>query len=164
MKKTEKTKAVLLILASILVALSASCSKPAYRTDISPSDLADSAAATLRMRGALVPMGASYLFAVFDLSGVEYTDFTVLRAEDISSDEFGIFRCRSEEEAKRLAGHLNDELDDLREDWDDRYFPEEKHKIDNARAEAYGVTVVYTVLSKEEQEGLISAVKAALSE
>ena len=57
---------------------------------------------------------------------------------------------------------INASLDRRREEWDDRYYCEEKPKIFTAEARRFGVYVIYGVLAPSELEAVFEAAKNVL--
>lgn len=151
----------------LVMLLSTSCkdnmTQKEYRTDVSLPTLSATAEKHIALHESMISLNERYFSSVFDLSPDEYDTFIAKRAEDIACDEYGIFSCKDSMTARRLKAHLNDELDDMKEDWDDRYFPDEKEKIDAARAEVFGNIVVYTVLYEHEQAQFFDAIERTLA-
>lgn len=97
-----------------------------------------------------IPCSERYLSASFQMS-LPLPEHACVRDPDHTIDELGVFACQNNAEAVALKNSLNAGLERRRKDFDDRYFSEEKEKLDFAVAVSRGRYVLYTVLDPELQ-------------
>ncbi|MBQ7173196.1 MAG: DUF4358 domain-containing protein [Clostridia bacterium] len=145
----KKALALLCLVAASLLVFAA-C-KESYRNDLTPYELADH----------LETEGVGGLLRQMDDQVGFYGElqidspFALRLAEDGSNlDEFAVFSCENETQAKALAKRLNDYLKERYEkdrDWYLSYIPEELPKLQRAEVKTFGNYVAYAILSQNER-------------
>lgn len=151
-------KKTMLIFAIVAVFIFVSCgeSERMARDDLSVYELSKRIEAAIANRELLEDSSERYIKAriakgVFDDSAVEYVFKTSLSQV---CDEYGVIKSESVEDASSICEEINRSLDRRREEWDDRYYSEEKPKIFAAEARRFGNYVVYGVLAPSELEAM----------
>lgn len=96
------------------------------------------------------PCSERYLSASFQMK-LPLPEHACVRDQNHTLDELGVFACENQAEAVALKNSINAGLARRRKDFDDRYFSEEKEKLDFAVAVSRGRYVLYTVLDPELQ-------------
>jgi len=97
-----------------------------------------------------IPCSERYLSSSFQMKS-PLPEHACVRDPDHTIDELGVFACANQAEAVALKNSLNAGLEKRRKSFDDRYFSEEKEKLDSAAAVSCGRYVLYTVLDPELQ-------------
>ena len=143
-----KKAIVLLFLLAASLALFSACEK-SYRDDLTPYELAD----YLEAEGVATSLRSMDDNAGFYGNLSIGAPFSLRLAEDGSNlDEFAIFACGNEQEAKALAKRLESYLADRYEkdkEWYLSYIPMEVPKLQHAEVKIFGKYVVYAILSQD---------------
>lgn len=153
-----------------LLALSlllASCAPRAFAS-LPPEELCEIALASLEGGGEnFLPDTVGVTEDYFPMPDYVTSHIILYDRETDCIDEIGIF-CVEEGHADALAACLRERYlapaYEKNRDFYNSYIPNETPKLQNARVECYGNTVVYAILSPKEQSTLFSAVKKALTE
>ena len=160
-------KKISLPLICILLTISLfSCKKSLeYRTDISPSDIADEIIEGFQNDGGYAYYDDAQFALTFDddVLSYDYCAAYSLISDDI--DEFGIFRANSENEAKDILEDCKDYLEDKYEDQQafiSSYAPEELPKLKHAEAKRFGIYTVYAIMNENDRETFFSMVEEML--
>lgn len=133
-----------------------------YREDLTPYELADYLETELG-KNSLRKMDDKTDFygdLMMDAS------FALRLAEDGSNlDEFSVFSCQDEKEAKSLAKKLEVYLEERYEkdkEWYLSYIPKEVPKLQHAEVKTFGKYVVYAILSQEERNRVFDLLRQKL--
>ena len=152
MKKTI----LLFVIALSLLFVSCGESERTARDDLSAQELAEMVEAAMSNRELLDDSSERYIKAriskgVLSGSATQYVFKTSLSRV---CDEYGVIKSSSAEDASSICEEINGSLDRRREEWDDRYYSEEKPKIFAAEARRFGNYVIYGVLAPSELEAI----------
>lgn len=99
----------------------------------------------------------------------EYCTDCVVRAQTSSTsiDEYGIFHCKSIEDAEKLEELIQDYLEralDGKREWLQSYNPGELEKLEKSRVERYGSYVFYGILDPSTERMAVKRVEELLLE
>ena len=142
-----KNICLLLCLFSFLPLLNA-CG--AVNDSLSADEITQSLAETIEGSASFIPCSERYLSANFGLKS-PMPEHSCIRDANHTVDEVGVFACGNATEAVALKNSLNAMLEKRKQEFDDRYFSEEKEKIEAATAVARGRYVLYTILDPDLQ-------------
>ena len=146
---------------SVLFALS--CNNVDPREDLAVTDISIALEKSIAELTLLENASERYARAnVFGSTNASATEYVIKTSLSQTINEYGVFKAASEDDARLLCKDINLSLDVRRERWDDRYYSDEKPKLDAARAESFGRYVVYGVLYPTELEKLFENTKSLI--
>lgn len=99
----------------------------------------------------------------------EYCIDCIVRAQTSSTsiDEYGIFHCNNESDAKKLEELIEEYLEralDGKRDWLTSYNPGELEKLEKSRVERYGCYVFYGILDPSTERMAVRKIEELLSQ
>lgn len=122
----------------------------AVNNDLSANEITQSLAENIEGSASFITCSERYLSANFGLKS-PFPEHFCIRDADHSLNEIGVFACEGPTEAVALKNSLNAIFEKRKREFDDRYFSEEKEKIEAATAVARGRYVLYTILTPDLQ-------------
>ena len=150
------------VLCVIVIASLCACSK-SYSDSFSASELAAQIEVAVPVTNGYVD--AEDDFVDFNMPGASElcTDYVVkLSYSDVDMNEFGVFRAKSEADAKKVAELCQKYLDKANSGMIGDYNPTELPKIEDAKVVIYGKYVIYTVLTAKDHNTANSAILAKI--
>ena len=161
-----KIKLISTLLCLAFVLSLCACGGGEYKNDITPKDLADAIVGAIATSQDFTAPDSD--FVDFNMEGASElcTDYCVMLSNiNININEFGVFRAKSEADAKRVAEICQSYIDLKTESYTNgpQYLPEEYPKIQNAKVKVYGCYVVYTVLLDSDAKTVDSLINEKLS-
>ena len=144
-------KAVILLLGMTAVIFSSSCKRQATDS-LSVYDIESEISQCMTNYSEMEDCSEEYLSEIFQINTDDTVELVSKRSLDTHIDQFGILKQRDEESASEMAKKINGSIENLKREWDGRYFSEENAKISAARAAAFGKYVVFAVLDAKETD------------
>ena len=159
-----KTKLISIILVFAFVLALGACNKTEYKTDVTAKTISDALIEAFASADGY--RNADSDFIDFNMSGASELcedSAIMLSASNKNYDEFGVFKAKTEEDAKKLADlcktYLELKLVGTRPD----YLPDEYPKMQSATVKAYGCYVIYTILSDADTKTADTVIKGILA-
>ena len=159
----HKTCAAALVLAAMLLPLSACRKAPEYTDTLTSAELAAQARAALG-QSEFIAVERGYLDDYFPIPD-GLTDYEIDLASDGSSlNEFGIWHTGSGAESLGvlLRGYLNESFANNREFYDS-YIPQETPKLRDAEVRIYGNYVAYAILNDADRDTFFHTIEHSLA-
>lgn len=167
-------RALLCLLMALVLTLSfAACDGGKWRTDLTAADVSGKVTAALNAPDGWRQVSDGYISA--SAWGEDYadylekvTEYRILVSEnsDMNIDEVGIFRCKSEKEAKAVGQFAENYLATKKLQLApqlESYNPAELPKLDYATVNVMGCYVLYTILDSANTTAAGSALEKALT-
>ncbi len=164
MKYTTRFLSVLM-LALLLVTLSACLKMEEFSDDLSSEELADEITHALGGENVYLTDDTGLTDSYFTLPE-SVTDHTVRYVSDTNNiNEFGVYHV-TKGSAKELEAMLMEKYLELsylnNREWYDSYIPEETSKLQDAEVRTFGNYVVYAILDPTERNTVFETVERAL--
>ena len=158
-----------IILPLLLCGLTACASRePVFREDIPVEEVQLQVDGILYHPDSLISYDPDDIRFYLDIPK-EYCTDCIVRAQTSSTsiDEYGIFHCKSVEDAEELEDLLDDYLERTLEgkrEWLLSYNPAELEKLEKSRVERYGSYVFYGILDPPTERLAVERVEEILRE
>ncbi|MBQ8287882.1 MAG: DUF4358 domain-containing protein [Clostridia bacterium] len=155
------------ILILCLVSLTACARRaPVYREDVEVKKVQEEVDGMLYHTDSLISYDPEEVRFYLDLPE-EYCSDCIVRAQtsSVSIDEYGIFHCKTEEDAEKLEDLLEDYLErslEGKREWLQSYNPSELQKLERSDVERFGSYVVYGILDPPTERLMMEQVESML--
>ncbi len=161
-------KRTLILTVSLLLLTACSRRAPVYRNDVEVKDVQKEIDGLLYHTDSLVSYDPDDVRFYLDLPE-EYCNDCIVRAQSssVSIDEYGIFRCKNEEEAEKLEDLLEDYLErslEGKREWLQSYNPDELQKLERSDVERFGSYVFYGILDPPTERLVTECVENLLKD
>ncbi|MBQ8382284.1 MAG: DUF4358 domain-containing protein [Clostridia bacterium] len=159
-------KTIIIILLCILSLTACARRAPVYREDIAVKQVQEEVDGMLYHTDSLISYDPEEVRFYLDLPE-EYCSDCIVRAQtsSVSIDEYGIFHCKTEEEAEKLEDLLEDYLERTLEgkrEWLQSYNPAELQKLERSDVERFGCYVFYGILDPPTERLVTERVEGLL--
>lgn len=171
MKKRMLT-ALSLLLCAVFAFAAVSCgSGDKYKTDVKVETLSKNAEQVIKLNPASLEFTnmKELVLSTSDglgdlLSDGLSDDYTVRYTGGHSYDIYGVFRFRSEEDAKKGLEYVKVYLKSMADDVTQRSYADDDYKLDESEAKAFGVYVAFAVLTQANRKAFFDRISSLLTE
>ncbi len=160
----------LILLALITLCLCIACSRREihYRSDVAVDDLQKEVDALLYHTDSLISYDPDDVHFYLELP-LEYCDNCIVRAQtsSVSIDEYGIFHCKTVEDAEALEELIEDYLErslEGKREWLQSYNPDELRKLERSDVRRFGSYVFYGILDAPTERVVMERMEELLED
>lgn len=161
-------KKLLLLTVCLLLLIACGRREPVYRSNVDVTDVQKEVDGLLYHTDSLITYDPEDIHFYLNLPE-EYCQNCIVRAQtsSVSIDEYGIFHCRTEEDAEQLEELIEEYLErslEGKREWLQSYNPDELRKLEQCDVEQFGCYVVYGILDPPTKRLVIKRVEGLLRE